>query len=75
MQEMVIGNRIKSDHLPIEVRIEWKRGAREETEEVREANKKSVTRWDVEGIKEYQNKLERGVRAWNWKELKEKVME
>ena len=75
MQEMVIGNRIKSDHFPLEVRIEWKRGAREDIEELREASKKSVRRWDMEGTKEYQNKLQGGVRAWNWKELKEKVTE
>ena len=73
IQELAVGSRIKSDHLPIEVRIEWKRGARKETGEEKEESKKKVTRWDAEGIEVYLKELERGVKAKNWKELKESV--
>ena len=71
IQEIAVGNRIKSDHAPLELEVKWEevRG----TQEKRKEEKGSVIRWDTEGIEEYQRKLERSGEARNWKELKEKV--
>ncbi|XP_025271364.1 golgin subfamily A member 6-like protein 22 [Camponotus floridanus] len=67
IQRMKIGEKIESDHMPIEVT--WKK----KTEERRMEIRKEITDWTQEGIRKYQENLkeEEIVRAKNWKELKE----
>ena len=72
IQEMAVGNRIKSDHAPLELEVKWEE-VRRTQEKRKEEKEESVIRWNTEGIEEYQRKLERSSEARNWKELKEKV--
>lgn len=67
IQHMKIGEKIKSDHMPIEVT--WK----EKTKKKRKKERKEITDWTQEGIRKYRENLkeEEIDRAKNWKELKE----
>ena len=58
VEEMVIGNSIKSDHSPIEMRVQWK-GMMGSQERARKGDeKRSIIKWEEGGVKEFRERLE-----------------
>ena len=74
IEDMIVANRIKSDHAPIEMKLRWKGKTRKENREKRGEEVRRVTRWNPGGITDYVKKLERHGKARNWTEIKEKVL-
>ncbi|KAJ8665887.1 hypothetical protein QAD02_007549 [Eretmocerus hayati] len=67
IEEMKVGHRMKSDHLPLEMRIE-------EMQKRHEMNKE-VQKWDTEVVKEYRVNLRRDSRVTDWFSLVHKIKE
>ena len=71
---MIIGNRIKSDHSPIEMRVQWKEVmGRQERTRKGVGGKRSIIKWKEGGVKEFRERLEAYGRTMSWEELKVKV--
>jgi hypothetical protein len=68
--EMKVGDRIKSDHLPLEVRL---CGGNLKREEKRFSEKRKILVWDEKGEENYRLGLEKGERSNSWKSLKDKI--
>ena len=66
-EDMKIGRRIESDHLPLETEL------RMQKEEERKTEHKWRADWSKEGIKKFKEKIEEIGEVKEWKELKEKI--
>ena len=67
IEDIKIGRRIESDHLPLETEL------RMQKEEERKTEQKWRTDWWKEGIKKFKEKIEEIGEVREWKELKEKI--
>ena len=57
---LTVANSIKSDHLPLELRVKWKMGrSRREKERRGETKVKMVVKWDENSVKDYRDKLKK----------------
>ena len=72
IEEMIIGNRIKSDHAPIEMTIQWKDRTTGQEGVRKERRTRSIIKWE-EGVEEFREKLRGYGRANSWEMLKDKV--
>ena len=53
---MVIGNRIKSDHSPIEMRVQWKGMIGNQERARKGEEKRSIMKWEEGGVKKGERK-------------------
>ena len=70
---MTIGNRIKSDHAPIEMTIQWKGRAIGQERNRKERGKRSIIRWEEGGVEEFRERLRLYGGTNSWERLKDKV--
>ena len=74
IERILEGNRIKSDHSPMEMRIKWNGDEEKPKWKKKKKVLRKVIKWDEERVNEYRSKLEGHGEAMNWRELKEKAL-
>ena len=74
IERLNVRNKLKSDHLPIEVEIEGERRREVEAQkEPKSVRGREAVRWDEDGIRRYKERLRGSRGGSSWKEIKERI--